>query len=568
MLEAGPVALRFVAPAGARLLWSPVGRRGDLEYVPASSLAPEPPQRAEFSPWAGTSPVDGCIAAAIAIIVIATLLVLARKRLAGVSHATWIAMAAVFVVACGVRLIGLGDQGQTWDEDVNWAAGRNYVTNLLALDASADAWQWNYQHPPVMKLLYGIAAQFADGFGPARVLSAVWMSVAVALLVPIGTRLFNRRVGWLAGMIGAGLPPLVAHGQIVGHESPSLMWWMLAMVLALAVHDGQPGPKAMRIRLLWIGIAIGVATASRFINGLVGPLCIAIVVVTTPRRQRTGRQAMALVMVPVVAAATVYAVWPWLWLHPWRALTASLAKLTVAHASEPFLGSLTAHPGPHYFIAYLSATLPVGIAIGVLAYLARIVRQPDARSTLLVAVWFAAPLTVALSPVRQDGVRYVLPCVACLAVVAAAGFDYATARWRGTFAAAAIAVAMYLAITLARSQPYYLDYFAEQVGGAGTVARRSWFETAWWGEGLDRAVNYVNRHAATGARVFRDCIAPAHLAWFRGDLWATLARDPADADWIVAYAPTAYRCPIPATMRRAFTVEADGARLVEVWLRQ
>lgn len=567
VLPVGPVAIRFAAPAGARLLWSPVGRRGDLEYVPASSLAPDPPQRAAFSSWAGTSPVDGSVAAAMVIVVVATLLLLARNRLAGVPRATWIAMAAVFVVACGVRLIGLGDQGQTWDEDVNWSAGRNYVTNLLALDGSADSWQWNYQHPPMMKLLYGIAAQFADGFGPARVLSAMWMSIAVALLVPIGTRLFNRRVGWLAGLIAAGLPPLVAHGQIVGHESPSLMWWMVAMVLALTVHDGQPGPQAMRMRLVWIGIAIGIAAASRFISGLVGPLCIAIVAVTAPPAQRWRTTGQALLVLPVSAAATLYAIWPWLWGHPWRAITASLAKLSVAHASEPFLGSVTAHPGPHYFIAYLGATLPAGIAIGVVAFVVRIVRQPDVRSSGLVAAWLAVPLIVAASPVRQDGVRYVLPCVAGLAVAAAAGFDFMTARWRRAVAPAAVAIAAYLAITLARSQPYYLDYFAEHVGGAGTVAGRGWFETAWWGEGLDRAVTYVNTHAAPGARVFRECIGPSHLAWFRGDLWPTMVRDVDQADWIISYSPTARRCPIPSTMRSVFAISADGALLGEVWQR-
>ena len=36
----GPQAIRFAAPPGARLVWSPVGRRGDPEYVPASSLSP------------------------------------------------------------------------------------------------------------------------------------------------------------------------------------------------------------------------------------------------------------------------------------------------------------------------------------------------------------------------------------------------------------------------------------------------------------------------------------------------------------------------------------------------
>src|SRR4029077_18987868 len=151
--------------------------------------------------------------------------------------------------------------GQTWDEDVNWAAGRNYVTNLLALDFRARSWIWNYEHPPVMKYLAGIGAQLADGFGPARALSAVWSALGCALLVPIGARLYSLRVGALAGAIAALLPPLVAHGQIVGHESPTVLWWSLGTVLALGANDV---PERARIRYAWIGVVIGVAAASRF----------------------------------------------------------------------------------------------------------------------------------------------------------------------------------------------------------------------------------------------------------------------------------------------------------------
>jgi len=213
----GAAAIRFAAPPGARLVWSPVGRRGDPEYVPASSLSPEPPARATFD-RPGTALLDGVIAAGLLAIAVAALCVAARRRLAAVPRRTWLAMAIVLAGGVAVRWIDLGGFGQTWDEDVNWAAGRNYITNVVALDFSAAAWQWNYEHPPVMKLLAGIGAQFADGFGPARALSAIWISLGCALLVPIGARLFRPRVGALAGALAALLPPMVAHGQIVGHS--------------------------------------------------------------------------------------------------------------------------------------------------------------------------------------------------------------------------------------------------------------------------------------------------------------------------------------------------------------
>ena len=109
-------------------------------------------------------------------------------------------------------------------------------------------------------------------------------------------------------------------------------------------------------------------------------------------------------IMPVVAALTLYAVWPRLWLHPISSLKLSLDKLSQPHSPEPFLGAITNQPGPHYFLAYLLATLPVLILAGAIAYLVRAARERD-RSALVLAAWFVIPLAVVASPVRQDGVR-------------------------------------------------------------------------------------------------------------------------------------------------------------------
>ncbi|HEX3764612.1 MAG TPA: glycosyltransferase family 39 protein [Kofleriaceae bacterium] len=568
----GPAAIRLAAPPGARLVWSPVGRRGDPEYVSASSLSPEPPARAGFD-RPGTAPLDGAIAAGLLAILVATLCIAARRRLAAVPRPTWLAMAIVLIAGVAVRWIDLGGFGQTWDEDVDWASGRNDITNVVSLDFSAVSWQWNYEHPPVMKLLAGIGAQFADGFGPARALSAIWISLGCALLVPIGARLFRPRVGVLAGAIAALLPPMVAHGQIVGHESPAVLWWSLGILLALGVHDylssdDRKAAAMLRARLVGVGVAVGVAIASRFINGLVGLLCALIVVVQAPPRWRRDTAIWGAWRMPLAAIATFYALWPWLWAHPIVRLHEAMHRLATSPSSEPWLGQITSHPGPLYFPIYLAATLPLGVAIGVVAGAVRLGRRRD-RSALIAAAWLLIPLGVVASPLRRDGVRYVIPCLPALALIAAAGFDQLAvwARLRAAFAAIAAAVVLYLGATLWRVHPYYLDYFAEQVGGAGQVAARGWFETAWWGEGVDRAVDYVNAHAAPGARVDRACIEPVHLAWFREDLWAGMTDDPARADWIVSYAPASHPCRVPPDARSVFRLVHDGAVLAVVYQR-
>ena len=573
VLHAGPIAIRLAGDA--RLVWSPVGRRGDPEYVPASSLSPDPPARATFPADAGAAPLDGAIALALLVLLVASLCMLARRRLAAVPRDVWLAMGAVLVVACVVRWIDLSAHGQTWDEDVNWAAGRNYVTNLLALDFHAASWRWNFEHPPIMKYLEGIGALFADGYGPARALSAVWISLGCALLVPIGARLFRLRVGVLAAAIAALLPPLVAHGQIVGHESPAVLWWSLAIVLALGVFDALPeelaaAERVFRRRLVVVGVAIGIAFASRFPNGLVGPLCLVIIVAQAPPAWRRFALRAGLAIMPLVALATLYVVWPRLWAQPIAALVASFHRLDRAHGVEPFLGAITNHPPPWYFLPYLAATLPAAVLAAALGGFVRLAHARG-RAALIVLAWLVIPLAVAASPVRQDGVRYVLPCVTALALVAALGIDALAAvleaRGRRAVVALAAAVLAWQAVALVRIAPYYLDFFGAQVGGPGTVAAHRWFETAWWGEGLDRAVAYVNAHAAPNARVYRGCVEPAHLTWFREDLWAPMVATPDAADWIVTYAPATSPCRIPAGMHRVFAVSAEGAVLAEAWRR-
>ena len=131
-----------------------------------------------------------------------------------------------------------------------------------------------------------------------------------------------------------------------------------------ADRDGEPGRRTIGLRLAAVGACVGIALASRFVNGLLGPLCGAIVVVNAPRRWLWFTLGWGAAILPVAAVIAVYAVWPRLWLHPFAALAESLRKLDSTHGTEPFLGAITNHPGPHYFAVYLVATLPLGIRAG------------------------------------------------------------------------------------------------------------------------------------------------------------------------------------------------------------
>jgi 4-amino-4-deoxy-L-arabinose transferase-like glycosyltransferase len=589
VLPAGIAPIRLAAGADARLVWLPPGRRGEVEYVPNASLAAAPPEQAQFTESAGTSTVDGLVALFVGLILAALGAYYLRHRWRSAAPARAIAVGAVFALALVVRLYDLGAAGQTFDEDVTWSAGRNYVQNLLEFDGSEQAWRWNLEHPPVTKYIAGVGALLSDGYGTARALSALAVAGACALITLIGARLYRPRVGWVAGVTAALTPHLIAHGQIVGHEAFTCLWWALGLWLALSIHDGDsgaPDPVALsprlRMRLVGLGLVVGLAIATRFINGLLLPLVVALVAARAPGGQRLRAGAWASFLVPAIAVVTVIVVWPRLWSSPIAHLEEAWARLGKTHAAEPYLGLFTASPPRTYFLVYLYATAPVALVAGAGLFVARaaaMVRAPERGRELasagVVLAWFVVPLAIMASPVRQDGVRYVLPSVMALALMSAVGVD-GLARLIGKWAPLEVlgfpilvaGLLGYLGHTVVQAHPYYLDYYGEQVGGTATVAARRQFETAWWGEGLDRAVEYVNDHARPTAVVHRECIEPVkHLGWFRADLWAPMTTDARVAEWIVVYQPTAGRCRVPPDARLVLTVDAMGAPLAQVFQR-
>lgn len=564
----GAHAILFRAPPGARLVWHPPGRRGADELVPPSSLAPESPTHATFGPGVGAHRRDAAFACALLAVALAAVAALARfrPRFTAESLAPFSLPAAVFAVALVLRLASVGAAGETWDEGEYFCAGKHYLLNLLSLDVREWTWRANLEHPPVTKYVAGLGALFADSYAPARSLFALLGACACALGCAIGTRLFGARAGLVGGLACALSPHLVAHSVVIGHETPSVFFAALGLLVAL--RAGDDGRSLLR-SLALTGVVLGLAVATRFTNLLLAPvLGLTLLVVASPAlRLRTAL--LGLAVVPLTAATVVYAVWPRLWSAPVAHLGEAWRKLKLPHTVEPYLGELTREPAWHYFPVYLVATAPFWLLACALAGGARSAVRRERGGLILLAL-ILCPLGVAWSPVRQDGVRYILPAVFALALLAGAGVDALAARLRASFARALpIAFLAYLVIVAARIHPYYLDYYGEQVGGPATVGPTRRFELGWWGEGIAEAVDYVNQHAPHGARVFR-AVQPNHVTWLRGDLWPVLEAPrarPADADYILynRAADPFGTFVIPPAARLVHEVTAQGAVLARVY---
>lgn len=567
----GVYAVRFVGPAQARLLWHPPGRRGALEYVPASSLSPAPPHEARFGAGAGTSRLDGAIALAMLAVVFGAALAIVRPRLR--DRRTAIVGVVVFAFAFAVRLVGLSSAGQTWDEDEYWSAGRNYLINLLSLDFRPSAWRWNHEHPPVTKYVAGLGALWADGYGVSRALFALVGAGTSAAAFFVGRRLFGTRAAVLGAIAVALSPRLVAHDRIVGHEAPSVFLWTLGVLLALRTAEADA--RALPRRLAGVGVVLGLAMATRFSNLLLAPLVAAVMLLSAPRGQRVRTAALGLVVVPAVAVATFVLLWPRMWTAPLEHLQAAWSVLRSQHLPEWYLGRLVQVPTWHYFPVYFLVTAPAGLLAAALVGAARGTLRRES-GMLVAAAWILVPFAIGFSPVKQDGVRYVLPALVPLALLSGAGVDWAIGALAAPAARVVTAGAfvLYLLFVNARIHPYPLDYYGEHVGGPKTVYERRWFETGWWGEGIDAGVRWINAHAHENARLAL-VIQPIHLNWLRHDLWRHVM--PKDADYIlvnelgrIAY-PIIFRGEkfvVPEGARLVHRVKAQGATLLEIWRRE
>jgi 4-amino-4-deoxy-L-arabinose transferase-like glycosyltransferase len=575
VFAAGAHAVTFRGPREARLLWHPPGRRGALEYVPASSLAPEPPETARFGGGAGASRGDAAIATGIVLVLVAAGLLLARPRWRSWRRREdWAPALGVLALALAVRFWGLSAAGQTWDEDEYWSSGRNYLVNLLALDFRDASWKWNFEHPPVTKYLAGLGALWQDGYGAARAIFALVSAGTAVLAWAIARRLFGGAAGLTAGVIVALTPHLVGHARVVGHETPSVFFWTLGVWLALRCFDDDGA--LVRRRLVWVGVALGLACATRFANLLLSPVLGLTLLAMAPAAQRRRTVAWGLALGPAAALATFVAVWPRLWTRPFAHLDEAWQKLRLPHSLEPYLGRMLLEPPWHYFVVYVLAVTPVVVLAAALAGGAWRGPARRERGWIVVLVWLVAPFGIGWSPVRQDGVRYVLPVLVPLAIAAGAGAAHAGAwaaeRLRKPRAAWALGgvLGLYLVVTCARIAPYYIDYYGEAVGGAGRAQVRKLFEVGWWGEGIGEAVAYTNTHAAPGARLYK-LMVPTHVNWFREDLWRAEVAAPFLAEWIVVndagIRTAGGRFALPPDAELVHDVRAGGASLARVYRR-
>ncbi|PZW01858.1 mannosyltransferase [Micromonospora phaseoli] len=152
----------------------------------------------------------------------------------------WLAPAGVALV---VTLVGL-DDAQPWrDELATWSAATRGTAGLLRLAGTIDA-----AAGPYYLLMHAWVAVAGDSVAALRLPSALAMALAAGLTAALGARLWDARVGTLAGLLFAVLPGTSRYAQ---EARPYALATALAVLSTLLLVDALRHPGWRR----WTGYA-------------------------------------------------------------------------------------------------------------------------------------------------------------------------------------------------------------------------------------------------------------------------------------------------------------------------
>ncbi|MEV6694251.1 glycosyltransferase family 39 protein [Micromonospora sp. NPDC051196] len=175
-----------------------------------------------------------------------------------------------------VTLVGL-DAAQPWrDELATWSAATRGVPGLLRLAGTIDA-----ATGPYYLLMHAWLMLAGDTVAALRLPSALAMTAAAGLTAVLGQRLWNTRVGILAGLLFAVLPATARYGQ---EARPYALATALAALSTLLLVDALRRPGRGR----WVAYAL--TTAALGLTHLIALTLVAAhaVVVLTHRRRATA----------------------------------------------------------------------------------------------------------------------------------------------------------------------------------------------------------------------------------------------------------------------------------------
>ncbi len=483
----------------------------------------------------------------------------------------------IFILSVLLRLWNLNAMGRTWDERIYIEWAYNFMNLIKKGDFSNPYWYKISGSPPISRYLYGPGTLldfqkidehnqpiFHYDFTYTRLISVLFSSLSVGLVILLGWKYISPFVGIVAGIILSMLPLFVGYSQLATLES-LIVFFFTGTLYAFFNFIEHVSKK----NILLTGILLGLALGVKYTNILLIPLIVWIYFIWFFYHKKTIRESMnhikGAMALFIIAGITIFAIWPMPWFHL-DYVIAYNSKLRYSPYSVPevFFGKLLLVPKVYYLVYFLITT-PLGIIslflLGLLSisqknisyfFPSTLIQQIfKSRHIKLIAIrfstkklinicksfllldpknnikhnsskyrnwvlysivaWFCFPFIQSLYNFRQHGIRYIIEIYAPLSIIAAIGLDYILSRQlkklrfiqriKHINIISVIILVSYLFFILIQSTPYYLEYFNGLVGGTRNVYEKKLFQLGWWGQGIKEAALYIEKNAPLGSKI-------------------------------------------------------------------
>ncbi|MFH1327480.1 MAG: glycosyltransferase family 39 protein [Candidatus Bathyarchaeota archaeon] len=451
---------------------------------------------------------------------------------------------SIFLVAFVIRILTARNIGMTWDEGLYALGGMIALKNIATRNYSHKAWSFEF-HPPVLmyffgiayatytfivttlkhkqipnfKLLYQEAIRLYSGSSSllvVRLPSAIMGSLSCVLTYFICLDVFNNPViGIVAALFLAITPMFIALSSLVMLESGVTFFYLLTILSFFRATE-----YFSIVYIIAAGILLGLTFGSKE-TGFLAPLAVAPWLLFSLAKAYTlgglglfTEELLFFILWLLLGALIFYIVWPLLWKHPITQLKRNLGSVT----------KMTSRRGAGYsfYSTNLLASTPFLLIILYLVGTIESVRLlwTGQMESLIFLSWAFLPLIVMSMPFvpKRGGaseLTFILPPLSILAGLATFAisqnvamlahdvFGYIGTSFYG-FQEGGILLALscvFLGLVAFQSLKIY-PYFVNYCSLAGRFLGKKMLPPGGWGEGMDKAVVYVDNNAPSNSIVW------------------------------------------------------------------
>ena len=423
------------------------------------------------------------------------------------------------------------DYGISWDEDVQDLYGHKLLSYYLSGFSDQSAFHFSnlFYYGGTFDLIAAILNTVSP-FGEYETRHLLGGAVGLVGIVGawrLARLLAGERAGFFAVTLTVLTPLIYGHSFFNPKDAPfafALLWSIYYICRAI-----NESPRPTRATAVGLGIALGMALATRVVAGIALVYCLPAFVAYTVGRYLECRDARAVLRdlasffaallpaVPIVLALTAI-FWPWVVQSPGNLATA--VRLFSSFPWEgPVLFDGALYPSTDLPASYLPKLIALqmpevallGLLVAIVGGMHAAVDRGWRRSLtdprfLCYSVLIAAVLVpllhfIIVRPLAHNGIRHYLFMVAPLIVLAGIGLDraYAWVASRGVWPARGfatllgVAAGVQIAIMVELHPDEYVYYNAFAGGVSGAAGR---YELDYWGVSLAEATRELERLVA------------------------------------------------------------------------